>query len=79
MTEGSVLSRQMPLQVHAVMQEPQNVNHLALLSADGSEHDEMPPLASFAGNMKGVNSGADIISSPDAGNRWPEREVTQRV
>lgn len=67
MTEGSVLSRQMPLQVHAVMQEPQNVNHLALLSGDDSEHDEMPPLASVPCNMKCTDVASDFraLLDPD--------------
>ena len=67
MTEGSVLSRQMPLQVHAVMQEPQNVNHLAFLSADDSEHDEMSPFAPVPCHMKRIDVASDFRALLDPG------------
>jgi len=55
-----IVLRYMPLQVHAVVQEPQNVNHLAILITGDPEHDEMSPLASIPRNMKRPDVGADF-------------------
>lgn len=50
----------MPLQVHTVMQKPQNINHLAILSTGDSEHDEMSPLAPIPRNMKRPDVATDF-------------------
>ena len=50
----------MPLQVHAVMQQPQNVDHLVILSAGDSEHNEMSPLAPVPRNMKRPDVATDF-------------------
>jgi len=50
----------MPLQVHTVMQQPQNVDHLAVLSAGDSEHNEMSPLATIPRDMKRPDVATDF-------------------
>lgn len=56
-----VLNRwQMPRQVHAVMQESQNIDHLTILSAGDLEHDEMSPLATVPRDMKRPDVATDF-------------------
>ena len=49
------------------MQEPQNIDHLAILSAGDSEHDEMSPLATIPRDMKRPDVATDFgaLLDPD--------------
>lgn len=52
---GWMVTRQMPRQIHAVMQHPEHVNHAVFA---WSEHDEVTPLSTASCNVQGVNAGA---------------------
>ena len=58
----------MPFQIHAVMQQPQNVDHLVIVSAGDSEHDEMSPLAPVPRNMKRPDGATDFRPLLDTGD-----------
>jgi len=52
----------MALQIHGVVKEAQDFDHLAVRSAPDAEHDEMTPLAALAGDVKRENALQDVIS-----------------
>lgn len=51
----------MPGQVHAVMKEAQDVNHVAILSGLDSEQDEMLTLAPVPRKVKRPNVAANFL------------------
>lgn len=42
----------MALQVHGVVKEAQDFDHLAIRSAPDAEHDEMTPFVALSGDVK---------------------------
>ena len=59
----------MALQIHAVMQESEHVDDVALLNASNTEHDEVSALASISGNMKRPDIDADFRPLLGTNNR----------
>lgn len=56
----------MPFQIHAMVQEPKHIDHLAVRSAGDPEHHEMSTLAPVTRDMKGPDAGADFRAFPGA-------------
>ena len=52
---------QMALQIHRIMKESQDLDHVVVLSTPDAEHDEMTPLATLAGDMKRENPLENIV------------------
>ena len=52
----------MALQIHGVMKEAQDLDHVVVRSAPDAEYDEMAPLAALAGDVKCENSLQDVVS-----------------
>ncbi len=50
----------MPFQVHAVMQQPEYINHIAPLNTADAEHDKMSTLAPVPSNMERMDMVADF-------------------
>lgn len=55
-----VLTRQVPLQIHAVVQQPQHFDHFAMLSIRDAEQNEMACFASISCGMESTNLRADF-------------------
>jgi len=54
--------RQVPLRVHAVMQQAQNVNDPLPLGRADTKHHEVPPLVPVPGNVKRANVASDVVA-----------------
>jgi hypothetical protein len=48
----------MALQIHGVMKDAQDLDHVAVRRTPDAEHDEMTPLAALAGDVKREKSGS---------------------
>ena len=57
-------------QIHAVMQEPKNVDHLAILGGADSEHNEMSPLATVPRDMERPDFATNFWSFLDPNDGW---------
>ena len=62
--------RQMPLQIHAVTQEPKHVDQVFPLGATHPEQDEVPAFASVACNVERPDFAADFGARLDADGVW---------
>jgi hypothetical protein len=51
---------QVPFQVHAVVQQPEHVNHIAPVNAADAEHDEVSALAPVLRDMECPDIVADF-------------------
>ena len=51
----------MALQIHRIVKEAQDLDHVVVRSTPDAEHYKMTPLASLAGNEKRENSLEDIV------------------
>ena len=54
------LRRVMPFQIHAVMQQSEHINDIALLTAAAAEHDEMSALAPASSDLVRMDIVADF-------------------
>ena len=52
---------QMALQIHGVMKEAQDLDHVAVGCPSDAEHDEMKPLAGLAGDVQCENSLQNVV------------------
>ena len=52
---------QMTLQIHGVMKEAQDLDHVTVRRPSDAEHDEMTPLAALAGDVQCENSLQDVV------------------
>ncbi len=55
----------MSLQVHAVMQQSEHINHIAPLDTANAEHDEVSALAPVSSNMERIDVVADFVALLD--------------
>jgi hypothetical protein len=64
-------------QVHSIVQEPQNFDHLIRLSSDAKEN-EVTPFAAGSGNVKRMQAPADIVAALHADQGWSRGQGLQR-
>lgn len=69
---------QMALQIHRVVKESQDLDHLAALIMSSPEHDEMSPLASLASDMKRGYSLGDVAAFPCTRDGRAGGQIVQR-
>lgn len=68
----------MALQIHGVVKEAQDFDHLAVRSAPDAEKDEMTPFAALAGDVKRGNALQDVISLSCADDCRTGGQIIQR-
>lgn len=68
----------MALKIQGVVKEAKDFDLPAVLGASDTEHDEMTPLASLAGDVQRANTPQDVISLTHTRDCRPARQISQR-
>ncbi len=69
----------MAWQIHAVVKQSQHLDEVFASGRGNPEYYEVPSLASLAGDMKGVDTQANVIPPSDAHDGRFEREIMHYV
>ena len=65
----------MPRQIHAVVEQSQNIDNV--ISSDSEDH-EMSASSSLSGNMQGAHACLNLVSRLGTRNLWPVLERIDR-
>ena len=68
----------MAWQIHGVMKEAQDLDHVTVRRPSDAEQDEMTTLAALAGDVKRENSFQDVIPLPRAHDGRAGSQIIQR-
>ena len=69
---------QMALQIHRIMKESQDLDHVVVLSTPDAKHYKMPSLAALAGDVKRENPLEDVVPLFRTRDGRADSQIVQR-